>query len=211
MPKLTEPWNIFNMICSAKFNTSGDDVDWCVRVDDADRKVWLIFKESDSKKDWQNNFRFPVKVYKNQQSCLKVASGWGDAWKSCNDEVMEAFIKATKKYPEYFPVICGWSYGGAIALLALEDFHFRTNKLAVLVTFGAPKPLWGRKTQDYVSSCCLIGRQYSHIDDLVTLLPPFPGYCRIATITCGSRKRSLLKLFRPGIYHCIYGKEEIYE
>ncbi len=210
MPRLDEPWNIFNMICSAQFKTSGDDVDWSISIDDETRKVWLIFKESNSKRDWKNNFRFPVKVYKKQKSCLRVASGWGDAWKSCNDEIMDAFIKVTQEHRGYVPVICGWSYGGAIALLAAEDFHFRTERFAYVMTFGAPKPLWGKKSQNYVHTCCYRAIQYAHINDVVPLLPPLPGYKRLSTYKCGKGRRKLKELLHPEIYHCIYGKEEIY-
>lgn len=211
MPRLNRPWDIFNMICSTQFKTSGDDVDWCVTVDDESHTVWLIFKESNSKRDWKNNFRFPVKVYKKQESCMRVASGWGNAWKSCNDEIMDAFIKVTKEYEHYSPAICGWSYGGAIALLALEDYHFRTKRYAHLITFGAPKPLWGRKTQEYVRRCGFVEKQYANINDVVPLLPPLPGYRRLNTFNCGKGRRGLRELFHPEIYHCIYGKEEIYE
>jgi hypothetical protein len=210
MPKLSKPWEIFQMIRNTKYQTSGDDVDWAVHVDHDSHTVWLLFKETNSKRDWQNNFKFPAKVYKNQESCLKVASGWGSAWKSCNEIIMSAFIKALEEHTNYSPAISGWSYGGAIALLALEDFYYRKKRFAHLITFGAPKPLWGKKTQEYVRGCGFIVKQYTHINDIVPLLPPFIGYHRLNTELCGKGRRSITKLIHPEIYHCEYGKEEIY-
>lgn len=213
MNAILKPWLIFQTIQKTAYVKSGDDVDWAVYVDHDDKHVWLIFQESKGSftgRDWQNNFRFPAKLYKKQQSRMRIHRGYGDAWKSCNDEVMNAFIKLTEMYPAYSAVICGWSYGGAMALLAAEDFHFRTGNMAVVVTFGAPKPLWGIKTEQYFERCVSCVLQWSHVNDLIPLLPPFIGYRRLTTNLCG-KGFSLLKLFRPDVYHCIYGKEEIYE
>lgn len=75
-----------------------------------------------------------------------VAKGWADAYKSANDLIMEKLISVLK--PDYNVEICGWSYGGAVALLAAEDFYFRTKIKPDVITFGAPKPLFGNKTKN---------------------------------------------------------------
>lgn len=67
-------------------------------------------------------------------------------------KLIETYTDELKK--DGFTVeVCGWSYGGAMAVLAAEDFNFRTGNNAGVVTFGAPKPLWGRKTWQYIKSC----------------------------------------------------------
>lgn len=213
MPKLNEPWHIFKMINSVPYIKSGDDVDWSIQVDEANKYVWLIFQASEGNlhdRDWKNNFRFPAKLYKKQESCMLIHRGYGDAWKSCNDEVMTAFIKICNEHPDYLPMVCGWSYGGAMALLGAEDFCYRTKRRAGVVTFGAPKPLWGRKTKKYFWGCVRFAFEWSHVNDVVPLLPPLPGYCGLGTSKCGSGF-NLLKLFKPEIYHCSYGDESLYK
>lgn len=207
-----QPWILFSMIKDIphkEFITSGDDVQWIIKVDDREQKVRLIFEESNDKRDWQNNFDFPARVYKKQTSCLRVARGWGNAYKSCNDIIMRTLIQTSKLYNDYKVEICGWSYGGAMSLLAAEDFHFRTGIKPDVVTFGAPKPLFGKKCKEYVLSCVGTVKQYAYVNDCVPLMPPFPFYDRVDTTYIGG-KCSFLKLFKPNVYHLIYGEKELY-
>ena len=207
-----KPWELFNYIRDIRHDeyiTSGDDVQWTVKVDDENKIFRLIFEDSCGKRDWLNNLNFPVKIYKRQESCLLAARGWGKAYKSCKDEVMKAMEIAIWLDPCYEIHICGWSYGGALSLLAAEDLFYRFHKKARVFTFGAPKPLFGRKTQEYVRSCVEEVHQYSHVNDCVTIMPPFPGYKRLATDRIG-KGFCLLKLFNPRKYHRIYGDESQY-
>lgn len=52
--------------------------------------------------------------------------------------------------------------------------------------------------------------QYSHVNDCVPLMPPFPVYTRLSTDHIGG-KRNFFKLFNPWKYHCIYGEESLYK
>lgn len=211
------PWELFAKIRDASYTTSGDSVDWTVQVNDNEKRVYLLFEESRGKRDWINNLNIfvkiykhlPKKLYKQQESSIKAARGWGDAWKSCNDEVMEALIKARQEHPDYAVYIAGWSYGGAMTVLAAEDYHYRTGEKPFIVTFGAPKPLFSGPCQEYVRSCIAAAWQWSNNNDCVCAMPPFPGYHRINTMECGDRF-NLIKWFKPGIYHCMYGDKEIY-
>lgn len=208
-----KPWELFNFIKSIKHDeyiTSGDNVQWTIKVDEVNKIIRLIFEESADKRDWVNNFNFPVKLYKKQESCLLAARGWGNAYKSCNDEVMRAMELAIDIAPYSEFHICGWSYGGAMSLIAAEDFYYRFHKKANVYTFGAPKPLWGKRTQKYVRSCVNEVHQYAHVNDCVPLCPPLPGFKRLVTDRIG-KDFSIFKLFKPDIYHCIYGEESVYE
>lgn len=207
---MIEPYKLFEKIKNANYQTSGDCVDWTIEVDYLEKTITLFFEASKQKRDWINNFNFPVKIYKNQQSCLRVARGWGRAYKSCNDEIMKELIKKVKENPDYEIRICGWSYGGAMSLIAAEDFYFRTKKKPYVITFGAPKPLWGRKTKNYVLSCVNDVKQYAHINDLVPYLPPsLFGYKHLVKNKLGIGF-SFFKLFKPQVYHCLYGNKNLY-
>lgn len=200
---------IFELLKNVEYKKSGNDVDWAVRVDTQKKTVMLLFQQLHGKTDWKTNFDFPVKPYKKQQNILWLHRGWAKAWKSCNDEVMAALISAVKAYPDYGVMICGWSYGGAMSLIAAEDFHFRTGVKPCVVTFGAPKPLWGRRTREYVASCCAVTLQYSHANDIVCSMPPLPLYRRVGTKRLG--KFNFFKwLFGAGKWHQCYGDEVAY-
>lgn len=54
------PDELFNLIKKTKFEKVGDDVDFAVLVFPEEKTVRLIFEESASKRDWQNNFNFPI-------------------------------------------------------------------------------------------------------------------------------------------------------
>ena len=205
-----KPNELYEEIKRTQYTKSGDDVDWAVKVYDDEKTVRLLFEESTTDRDWHNNFDFPVKIYKKQESCMKVARGWGNAWKSCNNLVMDALIRAVQVHKNYRVEICGWSYGGAMSVLAAEDFHYRTHIKPYVITFGAPKPLWGRKTWEYVKSCVSDAWQYAHVNDVVPLCVPLPGYRMIHKDKIGSGF-CIFKLFRGDIYHCIYGDESLYD
>lgn len=207
-----KPWEMFTYLKEIKhsqFKTAGNDVQYIITVNDSEKNIYIWFEESCGKVDWKNNLNFPVKIYKKQKSCLKAARGWGDAWKSCKDQIAAEYLQTLMKHFEYDTVICGWSYGGAVAVLAAEDIYYRTGRKPHVRTWGAPKVLWGRKTQKYVRSCCASYAQFTHVNDCVPLLPPFPGYCRLSTDKVG-KGFSIFKLFNPVVYHQIYGEKEIY-
>jgi len=207
--KVMKPNELFDLIKDTEYITSGDSVDWSVQIFDDEKRIRLIFQESNGKRDWQNNFCFPVKPYKQQENTLWLHKGWADAWKSCNDEVCEKAIRYMDAYPEYDMEVCGWSYGGAMAVIALEDLGFRTNRCDfILTTFGAPKALFGKKTREYVMSYAKEINQYTDVNDIVTLLPPFPFYKHCHKVPVD--KKVAFGLLKPTVYHCGYGDKNLY-
>src|SRR5574344_26616 len=206
-----KPNELFNYLKSIKhgdYITAGNDVQYLVKTFHDEKRIRLMFEESCGKTDWKNNLNFPIKPYKYQENTLWYARGWAKAYKSCNDEIMSKLIATYKEYPEYEIEICGWSYGGAMSLIAVEDFYYRTKIKSIVTTFGAPKPLFGCKTRKTVLNCCKEVKQYAHRNDCVPLMPPLPGYCMCNKIKVGKKK--LFGLFHPDIYHCVYGDESLY-
>lgn len=203
-----KPNELFNLIKETDFVTVGDKVDFAVRTFPKEKRIRLIFEESNGKRDWINNFNFPIKPYKNQKNVLWYARGWAKAYKTANDKIMEKLIDTYMKNPDYDIEICGWSYGGAMALIATEDFYFRTKVKCIVTTFGAPKPLFGKKTKQTVLNCCKEINQYSNVNDLVTFLPPFLGYVHAKKTKVDKKK--IFGIFKPNTYHCIYDTESFY-
>lgn len=208
-----KPWELYEEIKKTDYTKSGDSVDWAVKVYPEEKLVRLLFEESTEDRDWKNNFDFPIKPYKQQENTLWFARGWGNAYKSCNDEIMAKLIETFSdklKAEGYSVEVCGWSYGGAMSLLAAEDFNYRTGIKPGVVTFGAPKPLWGKKTQKYVASCLAYCFQYAHVNDFVTVCIPLPGYKMVNKVNVG-KGFCLFKYFKTGEYHCSYGDKTLYE
>lgn len=207
---MRKPEEYFSVLINQVYQKAGMDVDYAIRVDEQEKTICLLFQGSSSETDWKNNFRFPKKPYKQAEKTLYYAGGWCDAWKSCNDQIMKELIKLYVICSDWKVLILGYSYGGAMALLAAEDFYFRTHIKPSVITFGAPKPLWGKKTAEYVRGCCNYVKQYANVNDVVTYCPPIPGYHRIRTDKVG-KPFKLKNLFNPWQYHQMYGEAELYD
>ena len=208
-----KPHELFSLIKNtehSEYNEHGDHVNWLIKIDHEERVIRLLFEESNGKKDWLNNLKFPIRPYKKQENVLWVAKGWGNAYKSCNDTIQTALVSTVNEYKNYGVEIIGWSYGGAMAVLAAEDFHFRTKLKPNVYTFGAPKPIFGKKSKKHIEDCCSEIKQYANVNDCVVIMPPFPGYKHINKIKVGNRKFNLIEWFKPKIYHTIYDDETIY-
>ena len=202
---MLEPWRIFNEIIRGPWNTSGLDVQWKALL--VDGTPYLAFQASASKMDWLNNFWAFVEPYKRQERKLLVHAGFARAWKSCNDEVVGNFA-ALCEISNQRPVIVGHSFGGAMSVLAAEDFNYRTKLRPMVVTFGAPKVLWGESSAEAVRLCADF-TMYSQRNDPVPLCPPLPGYKHPSQIKIGD-KFCFFKLFNPNKYHQLYGSFEEY-
>lgn len=202
---------LYELINSTKYTKSGLDVDWTNIINVTEKTIYLLFAPSNSKLDWINNFRFPFKLYKKQESKMLVAKGWGNAWKSCNDIVVGTTLKLCDANPDYKLIVSGYSFGGAIALLAAEDIAYRSNNSIKpdVITFGAPKPLFGKRSAKYVEQCCNSVIQFSHACDIITYLPPFIGYRHVDKYVIGTF--NFFNLFKPNIYHTSYGDETLYK
>ena len=67
-----KPWELFKLIEDTEYISGGDDVQFAVKPVEEEKAIYLLFQESTSKRDWQVNLDFPVKVYKQQQKFFLV-------------------------------------------------------------------------------------------------------------------------------------------
>lgn len=201
-----KPSDIFKFIKQTKYKTVGYDVQYAIFS--LEKETLIIWEESTSKEDWKTNFDFPIRPYKNQQNTLWYHRGWAKAYKSARDEFLKDIADCSNT--ENFRIY-GWSYGGAMSQISAEDvkFHYPNSHIEV-VTFGSPNPLFGRKTKKFVKSCIADCKQYANRNDLVTVMPPLPGYKQVNKIKVG-KKFNLIEFFKPKIYHANYDDESIYE
>lgn len=70
-------------------------------------------------------------------------------------------------------------------------------------------PFWGRSSIRYLKQVLGEVKEYGHRSDIVTYCPPLPGYKHVNRKSIG--KFSLLGLFKPNKWHCIYGEGGWYE
>ena len=201
--------SLYSKIKEATYTTSGLSVDWTIQVDNDKHLIILMFEETNGSMDWKTNFNFPASLYKQQKNSFLVHKGYGKAYKSCNNDIMQTLVSLYNTNPDYFVIVSGWSYGGAMAVLAGEDFFFRTGICPTLITFGAPKVLFGNKTKHYFWKCFSGMFQFAHVNDCVPLLPPFPGFKQVNKCKVGTGFRPW-RLFHPTTYHCIYGDSGLY-
>lgn len=201
-----EPWELFDVINQAEYKTIGDDLDY--QVKEIEGRAVLIFQPSANIRDWINNFDFPAKVYKNQESAMRIHRGYGKVWKSGNDQIMSEFISMAQSLSDKPALIIGWSFGGAMSVLAAEDYHYRTKAIPIVITFGAPKVAANKKTRDYLYS---IGAFYQYADnnDIVPRMPPLPWFHQIYRIGIGD-KYNFFKMFNAAKYHTGYGDPNKY-
>lgn len=200
-----QPWELFKEIKKAKYKTVGLNLDYSVSI--IDGHACLFFQSSRQNSDWLYNFCFVRKVYKHQEHHMVVHGGFAKVWKSANDEIMKEFINAVEITTK-LPVIAGWSFGGAMSVLAAEDFNYRTERRPFVVTFGAPKVAGDKKTARYIKGCADF-EQFAEYNDIVTYMPPLPGFKHIDIIRVGDRF-NLIEIFKPQIHHAQYSKASIY-
>ena len=176
--------------------TTGLDVQFSIQTIKEEQKVYLIFQETRSTFDWKINLLFPAKTYKKYY----IHKGYIKAWRSAKT-LVAYFINEVEK-TGFTPVICGWSYGGAMAVLAAEEYQYQTGKKAEVITFGAPKILYFKRTKKAFAACGNF-HQYTRKNDIVTWCIPFPFVHHVNKIEC-SESFSLKQLFHPEITHCTY-------
>lgn len=179
------------------------ELNYTIQADPGIQTTYVIFQESNGKKDWKDNLNFlpiSIKPYKNQETVLKVHRGFAREYKSGNDEVLASVKAAIESYPGHKIVVSGWSNGGAVALLCAEDIFFNFKIRPDLITFGAPKVCANKKTAAYVYSCIGKATEYCHKSDMVTTVPP--GFCHVAKYPLG--EFSLKHFFQPKEYHTRY-------
>ena len=152
---------------TTSWKTIGTDTQYAI-LEEANETI-IIFAESNSQADWLTNFNFPKKPYKQMDITFMVHRGYLKEWKLFRDFFTDYLTGHALK-----PItIVGWSYGGAMATLAMEqiwfDFPFMRDSLK-LVTFGSPRVIgfwnFGKVRERWENST-----RYKNGFDLVTHVP----------------------------------------
>lgn len=205
-----KPWELYEYQKNLDYKTNTLDYDWRVKVENEEQTIYVFSQFSTSTLDWIVNFLFFF-IPQIRRWCVYFAClGWQTAFNSCKGLMMNEVMSAMNLFPGYKVVCCGHSYGGAGSVLVGIEIFFQTGIRPDLITFGAPKPLVFLFTK-------LISRlffnkvtQYAHWSDIVTYMPPLPGYWNIKVNRIGKFNLKDL-LFNSAKMHTCYGDKSLYE
>ena len=119
-------------------NDKKTDVQCFLRINE--NTMTIVFRGSDSQKDWKTNSKFCKTTipYGNDSSKIRVHSGFINAYKSPNIRMK------IQKYINDFDIqkvyITGHSYGAALAVLCAVDLEYNFPKKDYeVIVFGCPR------------------------------------------------------------------------
>ena len=157
--------------------------------------VYILFQETDGMSDWIQNLSFTKRKYGD----LKFHHGFYELY----DLVRADVIKFVESLPTNRTlVVSGWSQGAAIAQIAVQDIYYHTGRKSILISFGAPMAIYGRKTRDKCREAVIEAYEYCNKSDIVTYQPPFPRWHHIRRVNVG--RFGIIKIFKPKTYHTNY-------
>ena len=187
-----------------------------VRLDGPRHCIQILFQQTYEKSDWLVNFDFPKKIYDEftfdgQVIQLKAHGGWVTMWLVLQDIIRDKVKALLDKHPDYYIEIFGWSLGSGIAQLCAEDIYFKFNKKPYLYTYGSVKPFFGKKTYNYVKTCCEACYNFYDHCDIVGYMVPFLGWRAIKHVKVKLERFCITKLFNPMKYHTKYDTKGLYD
>jgi len=183
--------------------------------------IQISFQQSHGNFDWFINFLFfkawKIKPYKKMPIVYKTHMGFTLSYKSVQDEI-KAKIEEIAKANEVTDIeIFGWSYGGAMTQLCLEDltYHYVINRegekffknsipLITGLTIGSPRVFYKTNIKSWETIQNRLSRliMVANRNDIVThAAPSFTGSKHILPLWGVGGKFNLKKFFTPTIYH----------
>jgi hypothetical protein len=181
---------LFKLSCAIaeeniSFHTNVEtDTQWAL-IKIGDENI-LAFPYTVTKLDWLQNLDFLKIPYKGMKQKWFAHRGFLNKYKSVRDEIIIAITGLDNL------VITGFSQGGALATIALEDIKYNNIVSCVYAhTFGAPKAVgWfaPKKRWAYLA-------RYTINGDPVPMLPPFIfGYKHVGNTIKLGKKRIIPKI-----------------
>lgn len=188
---------------SIPWKTGGEDTQYYIRKTNSTGEVLIMFAPSNSKLDWKNNFSFWKRPYKDMEVKFFCHGGFLKCWKLVRDEVEDEVKKLNPKSI----TVTGWSYGGAIATLCMEDMWYLFPELRgehlQCITFGAPRVI-GFLNYKKIKERWTNTRLFTNGSDIVTCVPFICMMFRHVTQQIHIGKlRHFIDFFKPQIYHDI--------
>ena len=150
--------------------------------------LYIYFQCSNGIIDWIRNFLFKKKVYGE----FKVHRGFLSAYNEVRDIILDKVYSKIYKHV----IIVGYSHGGALCTLAVEDIAYHFPQLDVKgYAFESPRCVSAKKELRERWKDLIVIRNGS---DLITHLPPkLFGFCDLGKMTKIKGDASLVKKHIP--------------
>ena len=181
-------------------NQATTDTQGAILLEASGSSLYLVFRGSEQRLDWQTNFEFSQKVadfkeaviqgqiVQNQaqvypygaesSSGAKMHRGFVDAYFSVRDQI-HAYLRS---HPVTNVTVTGHSLGGALATLCAVDVQYNFSTIAIeLYTFGSPR-VGNGGFRDSFNQRVPNSFRFVYGMDIVPALPrPWQGYSHVDT------------------------------
>ena len=173
--------------------------------------IYVCFQGSNGLSDWLHNFLAIPTTMEPYKGCgWRVHKGFARVWRSGNDIVMKETITLAKKLSGFAVVFCGYSHGAALAMLAAQDWHYRTGQKCQCVIFGSPRLAWGDAAQRVLNNAMYLTNWVNRADAVTRLPLKKMGFRHVRVNLVKVSRLPVLSLFRVSKHHQIYKCPEIY-
>ena len=145
------------------------DGDYAIQRDG--NTLYLLFQWTHGGADWENNFDFPAKPYKDMGTKWYCHRGFLRVWKCIKPYIADAVMDDSVEKV----IVVGYSHGAAIATLAHEYVWFNRPDIRENLEgygFGCPKCYWGFKINKSVKERWENFHPIRNENDIVTHVPP---------------------------------------
>lgn len=157
-----------------------------------------IFKSSDSKEDWDDNYKFfPVKVHPNDRSCCFVC-GSSNVHTGFNKQCMFLLPELKTQIRSKKAIFTGFSLGGALATLCAYYMEYTSREL---VSFGSPKVGNGEFVRQ-LEPKLKRNERWVYRKDYITRLPPGKYYKHTGTLNVLGYSKILHKTNDGPFFYC---------
>ena len=231
MYKELEFWEYFNETVSISYEKIKSnkwyigDLDYRIIWNNKRECIQINFQSTCSFKDWITNFTFPIAPYGNveytdiltSKKCSQkmwAARGWMDMYDLGRKQIREQFRNLRVEHPDCVVEIIGHSLGGAMSQICAQDLNYNFGIRPKMITFGSPKPWFGKKTHDYVIQCIDYENsyQFDNVNDIVIYCVPLFGYNKMKPTKVKLQRFCIINLFNPMKFHMQqYAEKELYE
>lgn len=134
------------------------------------QKLSVVFRGSESKKDWLYNLKFPKTIIKNNNN-IKVHKGFYLQLKNNINQLDQLVLNNIK--PNTQIIITGHSLGGALATIYGYLLCEKTDNVITIISFASPRVGNLKFKQSFNNKSNLIHHRITNNKDLICAIPIF--------------------------------------